>query len=366
MSGPLTGLRVVELGGIGPGPHAAMILADLGAEVVRVDRPVTEEAARAGARDQLLRNRYSVVADLKKPADRDRVIGLIERCDVLVEGFRPGVTERLGLGPQPMTERNPGLVYARMTGWGQDGPFRDRVGHDLNYIATTGALAAVARSGQPPTVPLNLVGDYGGGSMLLLVGILSALWERERSGRGQVIDAAMVDGATLLMQAFWSLRGRGEWATGPAANVVDGGAPFYEVYRCQDGKDVTVGALEAPFYAALLQGLGVDPRSLPDQYDRSAWPATKERFGAIFASRPRAHWLEVFADRDACVEPVLDLEEAAQHPHLRARGSLIEVAGITQSAPAPRFSRTAPETPRPARVTGADRARVLEDSSWWT
>ncbi|WP_181311759.1 CaiB/BaiF CoA transferase family protein [Nocardioides campestrisoli] len=364
--GPLAGLRVVELGGIGPGPHAAMVLADLGAEVVRVDRPTDEAGAARGRRDQLLRNRHSVTADLKDAGELARVQDLVARADVLLEGYRPGVTERLGLGPEEMLARNPRLVYGRMTGWGQDGPFADAVGHDLNYIGVTGALGAIARSGQPPTVPLNLVGDYGGGSMLLLVGVLAALWERERSGRGQVVDAAMVDGASLLVQAFWSLRGRGEWRATPSSNVVDGGAPFYDVYRCADGLDVAVGALEPQFYAHLLAGLGIAPEELPAQYDRDGWPATKVRFARRFASRPRAEWLEVFDGSDACVTPVLGFDEAEQHPHLVGRGTLVEVDGVVQAAPAPRFSRTPAGTPRPPRATGADNDRVLEEGTWWT
>lgn len=363
--GPLAGLRVVELGGIGPGPHAAMVLADLGAEVVRVDRPADEDGAARGRRDQLLRNRRSVTADLKDPDHLARVQDLVTRADVLLEGFRPGVTERLGLGPEEMLARNPRLVYGRMTGWGQDGPFADAVGHDLNYIGVTGALGAIARPGQPPTVPLNLVGDYGGGSMLLLVGVLAALWERERSGCGQVVDAAMVDGASLLVQAFWSLRGRGEWHEAPASNVVDGGAPFYDVYRCGDGLDVAVGALEGPFYAALLRGLDISDEELPPQYDRASWPRTKARFTELFAARSRAEWLEVFDGTDACVTPVLGFDEAGRHPHLMGRGTLIEVDGVVQAAPAPRFSRTPAATPRPPRSTGEDNAQVFEEGAWW-
>jgi alpha-methylacyl-CoA racemase len=363
MTGPLAGLRVVELGGIGPGPHAAMVLADLGADVVRVDRPAPPERAAAASRDQLLRNRTSVVADLKDADDLARVLDLVERADVLLEGFRPGVLERLGLGPDDLLARNPRLVVGRMTGWGQDGPWAHAVGHDINYVSVTGALDAIRRAGQPATVPLNLVGDYGGGSMLLLVGVLAALWERERSGRGQVVDAAMVDGASLLVQAFWSLRAREEWVPGGAANYVDGGAPFYDVYRCADGLDVAVGALEAPFYSELLAGLGIDEDELADQYDRSAWPALKGRIAATFASRDRSHWLAVFDGTDACVTPVLDFDEAQHHEHLRGRGSLVEVDGVVQAAPAPRFSRTPTAAPRPPKATGAD--DTVLGGGWW-
>lgn len=355
MPGPLDGLRVLELGGIGPGPHAAMVLGDLGADVVRVDRPGggTLAAPDAG-RDQLLRNRRSVTADLKDPADLERVRRWADGADVLLEGFRPGVAERIGLGPGDCLDRNPRLVYGRMTGWGQDGPLAQRAGHDLNYIATAGTLAAIARAGSPPTVPLNLVGDYGGGSMLLLVGVLAALWERERSGRGQVVDAAMVDGAALLSQAFWSLRGRGEWVESPASNVVDGGAPFYDVYPCADGGHVAVAPLEPAFYAALLDGLGIDAATAPPQYDRSRWPELRALIAGALLTRTRDAWAEVFDGTDACVTPVLSFAEAAEHPHLRERGTLTEVAGVVQSAPAPRFSRTPPAAPRPPRARGAD------------
>lgn len=362
MSGPLGGLRVVELGGIGPGPHAAMVLADLGAEVVRVDRP--GHTVPSAAADQTLRNRHSVLADLKRPEDLARVRSLVGRADVLIEGFRPGVIERIGLDPAGLIAENPGLVVARMTGWGQDGPWADRVGHDLNYISVTGALDAIRREGQLPTVPLNLVGDYGGGSMLLVVGVLAALWERERSGRGQVVDAAMVDGATLLTQAFWNLRNRGEWTPGGAGNVVDGGAPFYDVYACADGLEVAVGCLEAPFWSAFLRGLEIAEDTLPDQYDRAHWPGVKAQVGQVLARQDRAHWLQVFEGTDACLTPVLTFDEAAEHPHLIGRGTLVDVDQVRQAAPAPRFSRTQTSGPRPPRQPGADTERVL-DPDWW-
>lgn len=365
MSGPLAGVRVVELGGIGPGPHAAMVLADLGAEVVRVERPVGEVQQATARRDQLLRNRYSVVADLKDPVDLARVRELVAKADVLLEGNRPGVLERIGLAPDELVASNPRLVVGRMTGWGQTGPLAAAVGHDINYISATGALGAIRRAGQPATVPLNLVGDYGGGSMLLVIGVLSALLERERSGVGQVVDAAMVDGASLLVQAFWSLRGRGEWVDETPGNVVDGGAPFYDVYPCADGLDVAVGCLEPPFWSQFLVGLGLVEADLPPQYERSAWPQVKQLVAERLASADRAHWVGVFDGTDACVTPVLDFEQAATHPHLVEREVLVEVDGVLQAAPAPRFSRTPAAMPRAPREHGADGEQVFSPQ-WWS
>lgn len=344
-SGPLAGLRVVELAGIGPGPHAAMVLADLGAEVVRVDRPGGGAGATA---DPTLRGRRRVAVDLKDPAGRDAVLGLVERADVLVEGFRPGVTERLGLGPRDCHARNPKLVYARMTGWGQDGPLAQRAGHDINYISLTGLLHAIGRPGERPVPPLNLVGDFGGGSMFLLVGVLSALWEAQRSGQGQVVDAAMVDGASALGQMFWGFLAQGAWVDRPGVNMLDGGAPFYDTYTCADGRHVAVGAIEPQFYAALLAGLGLTGADLPGQLDRDRWPELRARLGEVFATRGRDEWAEVFAGTDACVTPVLAFGEVAAHPHLAARGTIVEADGVAQAAPAPRFSRTATSAPQRA------------------
>ncbi|OUZ10132.1 carnitine dehydratase [Aeromicrobium sp. PE09-221] len=363
MPGPLEGLRVLELGGIGPGPHAAMILGDLGADVVRVDRPSTNVLTPVPEKDQLLRNRRSVTADLKDPDDLARVLTWVDDADVLIEGFRPGVAERIGIGPDECRHRNPRLVYGRMTGWGQDGAMSHLAGHDLNFVAITGVLSAIAREGQPPTVPLNLVGDYGGGSMLLLVGILAALWERERSGEGQVIDASMVDGIALLSQAFWSLRGRGEWVGEPASNVVDGGAPFYDVYECADGGHLAIAPLEPGFYSILLERLGLSSESLPPQFDRARWPELREHITHAVKVRSRDEWTAVFADTDACVTPVLSFDEAEHHQHLRSRGTLIDVGGVVQAAPAPRFSRTPPETPRPPRRQGQDND-ALSENGW--
>jgi alpha-methylacyl-CoA racemase len=360
-TGPLTGLRVVELAGIGPGPHACMILADLGADVVRVERPSSGLDVLGGRPDHLLRGRRSFAADLKQPGDLAVVRQLIEVADVLVEGYRPGVAERLGLGPDTFSESSPRLVYARMTGWGQHGPRAQSAGHDINYISLTGALASIARPGQPPTVPLNLVGDFGGGSMLCVIGILAALWERQASGHGQVVDAAMVDGTSLLMQMTWALFAEGQWVDAPASNLLDGGAPFYDVYACADGKYVAVGALEPPFYSALLSGLGLDPAVLPAQHDRSRWPELRQALADRFAARGRDEWARVFEGTDACVTPVLSLAEAPADPHLTARGTFTPVGGVTQPGPAPRFSRSAPPTPCPPRPSGADNESVLRD-----
>ena len=347
MAGPLAGLKVVELAGLGPGPHAAMILADLGADVVRIDRPAGGlQLGPPDAPDPTLRGRRRVAADLKDPAGRETVLRLVDRADVLLEGYRPGVTERLGVGPADCHARNPRLIYGRITGWGQQGPLAARAGHDINYISLTGALHAIGRADQRPVPPLNLVGDYGGGSMLLVVGVLAALWEARSSGRGQVVDAAMVDGASLLVQLVWGLRAQGNWSDERDANLLDGHAPFYDTYTCADGRHVAVGALEPQFYEALLAGLGMEPGQLPAQYDRAGWPTLRARFTAAFVSRDRDEWAAAFAGTDACVTPVLTFDEAAGHPHLVARSTIVtDDGGVPQAAPAPRFSRTAPQLP---------------------
>ncbi|MEQ3552652.1 CaiB/BaiF CoA-transferase family protein [Pseudonocardia nematodicida] len=343
-AGPLTGLRIIELAGIGPGPHAAMVLADLGADVVRIDRPAGGlQLADADAPDTLQRGRRRVAADLKTARGRDAVLQLVEQADVLLEGYRPGVTERLGVGPADCHARNPRLVYARMTGWGQDGPMAPRAGHDINYISLTGALHAIGRTGERPVPPLNLVGDFGGGSMFLVTGVLAALWEVQRSGEGQVVDAAMVDGTCVLAQMVWSMLGQGEWTDERGANLLDGHAPFYDTYACADGEYIAVGALEPQFYAILLTGLRIDPGDVPAQYDREGWPLLRRRFEEVFATRSRDEWATAFDGTDACVTPVLSFDEAAEHPHLAARSTIIEGAGGRQAAPAPRFSRTAPD-----------------------
>jgi alpha-methylacyl-CoA racemase len=364
MPGPLVGLRVIELAGIGPGPHAAMLLADLGADVIRVERPSEGKQILQLAPtvdDQMLRGRRSVMLDLKDPAGRETMLRLVERADVLIEGLRPGVTERLGVGPSDCCTRNPRLVYARMTGWGQAGPLADRAGHDITYIALTGTLHAIGTAGGKPVPPLNLVGDFGGGSMFLVLGVLAALWERDRSGAGQVIDAAMVDGVSALAQMFWSLRACGLWSDQRGANLLDSGTPFYDTYACADGRYVAVGALEPQFYAALLEGLGLIGEDLPAQLDRAGWPVLRQRFTDVFATRSRDEWVAVFDATDACVAPVLSFAEVPEHPHIAARGTVITVDGVPQAAPAPRFSRTQPDQPTPPPKPGADTAAVLAD-----
>jgi alpha-methylacyl-CoA racemase len=362
-TGPLAGLKVVELAGIGPGPHAAMILADLGADVVRIDRPSGGlKLGSPDVPDPTQRGRRRVVADLKDQAGRETVLRLVEHADVLLEGYRPGVTERLGVGPEQCHARNPRLVYGRMTGWGQDGPFAARAGHDINYISLTGALHAVGRPGERPVPPLNLVGDFGGGSMLLVVGVLAALWETQRSGQGQVVDAAMVDGASLLVQMIWGFLAQKAWIDERGANLLDGHAPFYDTYTCSDGGHVAVGALEPQFYAALVAGLGLADAGLPQQYDRDSWPELRARFTETFATRTRDEWAALFAGTDACVTPVLAFGEVATHPHVAARRTVVENEGVPQAAPAPRFSRTTTRLPGPAREP-EDVDQVLADWS---
>lgn len=344
-AGPLSGLRVVELAGLGPGPHAGMVLADLGADVVQVRRPHTPTGL-------LESNRPWVELDLKSPAGVAGVLDLVERADVLIEGFRPGVAERLGLGPQVCLERNPRLVYGRITGWGQDGPRATQAGHDLNYLGLTGALAAIGRSDGTPVPPLNLVADFGGGSMLLLVGVLAAVVERERSGRGQVVDAAMVDGVAQLSQMLWQMRAIGMWSDARGDNLLDGGAPFYDTYACADGRHLAVAALEPQFYAALLAGLGLDPTGLPQQMDKSRWPELRAALAERIATRTRDQWAAVFDGVDACVTPVLELAEVAVDPHLVARETFDASTGLPR--PAPRFSRSAAERPAEGAVLAVD------------
>nr|WP_245216970.1 CaiB/BaiF CoA-transferase family protein [Neoroseomonas nitratireducens] len=351
-------MRVIELAGIGPGPFCCMMLADQGAEVLRIDRP--EGPAGGHSADVLGRGRRSLALDLKSPAAVAAVLRLVERADVLVEGFRPGVTERLGLGPEACHARNPRLVYGRMTGWGQDGPLAPAAGHDITYIALTGALWSMGRAGQRPVPPLNLVGDFGGGGMLLAFGIMAALHEASRSGRGQVVDAAMTDGSATLMGAFFGQVAQGRWRNAREANLLDGACPYYDTYECADGKYVAVGALEPQFFALLLKGLGLDPSRFADRTDPARWPAMKAGFAAIFASQPRDHWAAVFEGTDACVAPVLDLEEAPRHPHNAARGTFFDRGGM-QPAPSPRFSRTPAAEPAPAPRRGADGAAALAD-----
>ncbi|HET8990572.1 MAG TPA: CaiB/BaiF CoA-transferase family protein [Acidimicrobiales bacterium] len=361
--GPLGGLRVLELAGIGPGPFAAMWLADMGADVLRLERG--DPDAPAGEHwDLTARSRPSVALDLKNPAGRDLVLELSARADALIEGFRPGVAERLGVGPDEVRVRNPALVYARMTGYGQDGPWAQRAGHDINYIGLSGALWPLGRSGERPVPPLNLVGDFGGGAMYLVAGLLAAVLHARATGEGQVVDASMVDGSASLMTLTYALRHAGVWRDERGVNILDTGAPFYEVYETADGGLVAVGAIEAPFYRELVVGLGLDPDALPAQMDRTSWPALKRRFAELFATRTREEWLTHFADRDACVSPVLSPSEAAEHPHNVARGTF--VGPPLQPAPAPRFSATpahvgvAPQSPGAGTREGLSRWGVDE------
>jgi alpha-methylacyl-CoA racemase len=357
--GPLQGVRVIEIASLAPAPFGCMILADLGADVLRVDRA---ERSGPGARtpnDPLSRGRRSIGLNLKDPAAVDLLLRLTEDADVLVEGFRPGVAERLGFGPDVCADRNPRLIFARMTGWGQDGPLAPTAGHDIDYIAISGALSPIGRAGEPPVPPLNLVGDFGGGGMLMALGILAALVERASSGLGQVVDAAMVDGSALLTSFLYGMRASGAWQDKRGSNLLDGGAPFYDTYVTADGEAVAVGALEPQFYAALLTGLGLADADLPAQHDRAGWPVLRERFAAVFASRSRAEWEQVFAGTDACVSPVLSLAEAPAHPHATARRAFVEVGGVVQPAPAPRFGRTAAGTPAAPPRPGSHTDSVL-------
>jgi crotonobetainyl-CoA:carnitine CoA-transferase CaiB-like acyl-CoA transferase len=357
--GPLDGVRVIEIASLAPAPFGCMIMSDLGADVLRVERPASCRPDLPEPVDPLTRGRSSIGLNLKDPAGIELLLRLIENADVLVEGFRPGVTERLGFGPEICAARNPGLIYARMTGWGQDGPLASTAGHDIDYIGVSGALHPIGRAGERPVPPLNLIGDFGGGGMLLAVGVLAALVERQRSGLGQVVDAAMVDGSALLSSFIYGLRARGAWRDERGVNLLDGGAPFYDTYTTSDGKYVAVGAIEPQFYAALLKGLGLEGAELPAQLDPSGWPALRRQFTAIFAQRTRDDWTAVFEGTDACVAPVLSAAEAPTHPHNAARGVFTDVGGLTQPAPAPRFGRTPADQPAPPVRPGANTNALL-------
>ena len=360
--GPLQGIRVLEFAGIGPGPFAAMLLADLGADVLRLDRIAPAQTIDAELpADFMLRGRRSVGLDLKHPSGVETALRLIEGADALIEGFRPGVMERLGLGPELCLARNPRLVFGRMTGWGQEGPLAQAAGHDINYIALSGSLAPLGRRGHKPTPPINLLGDFGGGGMLLALGILSALLERSGSGRGQVVDAAMVDGSALLMTMIHALHQAGAWREERGSNVIDTGAPFYDTYETADGKFVSVGALEPQFYALLLEKLGLAGEELPRQMDSAGWPALKERFEKLFKTRTRDEWCQLLEGSDACFAPVLEMREAPDHAHLKARQTFVEHAGTRQPAPAPRFSRTPARISRPAPEPGEHTDEALSD-----
>ena len=364
--GPLNGLRVIELAGIGPGPMACMLLADLGADVVRVDRLGDSGLGVAMARQHNVtaRGRRSVALDLKAVAGQQAVLRLVDRADVLIEGFRPGVTEKLGLGPADCQARNPGLVYGRMTGFGQTGPLAAAAGHDLNYIALTGLLDAIGPAGGKPVPPLNLVGDYGGGALYLAFGVLAALFERQRSGRGQVVDAAMVDGAASLASIFFGLRAGGQWSGPRGGNLLDGGAPFYDTYETADGRHVSLAALEPKFFATLAQALGLDARFVQRQFDRRLWPEMRGAIAAAVRGRSRDDWCARLEGSDACFAPVLSFDEAPQHAHAQARAGFIDVDGMLQPAPAPRFDRTPAAHPRPAPEIGAHTAQVLREAGF--
>jgi len=362
MTGSLARIRVLELTAIGPVPFAGALLADFGADVVRIDRkPVPgQEPEKPPQLDFYNRNKRSLALDLKQPAAVQALLQMVSRADVLLEGYRPGVAERLGLGPEVCLAKNPRLVYGRMTGWGQDGPLAQEAGHDINYLALTGALHCIGGPGRPPAPPLNLVADLGGGAMYLVAGVLAALLEARDSARGQVVDAAMVDGVSNLMSAFQAYRQQGLWTANRGENIVDGGAPYFATYATSDGKHVAVGAIEPHFYANLLAVLELNTTQLPEQNDRSAWPAMRDRFAAVFRQHTRAQWEQAFAGREACFAPVLDIDEAWAHPHMRARGTFAEFDGVRHPFPAPRFSRTPGELRRRAPAPGQHSLEVLE------
>ncbi|MBI3171232.1 MAG: CoA transferase [Hydrocarboniphaga effusa] len=359
MSGPLTGFRVIELAGIGAGPFCGMMLGDMGAEVISIERPGGNPAAAVG-HSVLFRNRRSVALNLKRPEAVQAVLRLCEKADALFEANRAGVAERLGVGPEACLARNPRLVYGRMTGWGQDGPLAQTAGHDINYISIAGVLHAIGRRGEAPAIPLNLVGDFGGGGLLLAFGMVCALLEASRTGKGQVVDAAMVDGASALMAMWWGFKQQGAFAGPRGTHLLDSGAHFYEVYETSDGQHLAIGAIEPQFYAQLRDklGLGAD---FNNQMDARRWPEMKEKLTAVIRGNTRDHWCALFEGSDACVAPVLSLDEAAAHPHNRARQAFLDVAGTMQPAPAPRFSRTPAATPRAQGKVGADTAAALAE-----
>ncbi|MFG2442764.1 CaiB/BaiF CoA transferase family protein [Nocardia fluminea] len=362
-SGPLAGIRIVELGGVGPTPFAAMLLSDLGADIIRLDRPPGYDGgAPIDARFNLLnRGRRSAVFDLKKPAAVEAVLRLVGEADVVLEGFRPGVAEKLGLGPEQCTAVNPALVYGRMTGWGQFGPLAQDPGHDVNYISLTGVLHSVGRAGEPPAIPLNLAGDFGGGALYLALGVVSALLESRTSGRGQVVDAAMVDGAASLMTLFYGLFAAGYWSDERGVNRLDSGAPWYNVYETADGGWVSVGANESRFWRNLLRIMDIDESEMPDQHDKSQWLSVHKRFTSVFLTKTRDEWCALADGQEACMAPVLSLTEAPRHAHLRARGTFVDIEGVVQPAPAPRFSRTPGTIQRPPAEPGEHTDEVLRD-----
>jgi alpha-methylacyl-CoA racemase len=365
MSGPLKGIRIVEMVGLGPCPFAAMMLADMGAEVIRIDRKPTGAATpypMQGTKfDVMARGRRSLALDLKQPEGRELALHLAGQADALIEGFRPGVMERLGLGPEMCSERNPKLVYGRVTGWGQDGPLANAAGHDLNYIAMSGMLHEIGRGDAPPVPPLNLLGDFGGGGMMLAFGVLCALLEARGSGKGQVVDAAMVEGSALLGAMIYGYKAFGAWTGERGSSMLAGGAHFYNTYACADGKFVSVGAIEPQFYALLLRLCNIHDASFDSQMDPEKWPGLKTKIAAIFATKSRQAWCELMEGTDVCFAPVLDMDEAPAHAHNRARGTFLEVDGVTQPGPAPRFSRTAPEVSLPPASPGQHNEAILRD-----
>jgi alpha-methylacyl-CoA racemase len=363
MPGPLAGTRVIEIAGIGPGPFCAMMLSDMGADVIRVERAQNVRGGDPGSppADVLMRGRRSIGVDLKHPDGVETVLGLIESADALLEGFRPGVMERLGLGPDAALGRNPKLVYGRMTGWGQEGPYAPTAGHDINYIALAGALDPLGRKGGPPVPPLNLVGDFGGGGMLLAFGLVCGMLHAQRTGEGQVVDAAMVDGSAILMTMFHAFRAMGIWEDARGSNMLDTGAHFYDVYETADGKYVSIGSIEPQFYAELLRLTGLEGEDLPWQHDKSQWDFLKERLAAVFRTKTRDEWCEVMEGTDVCFAPVLSMAEAPQHPHNVHRRTFLELEGVVQPAPAPRFSSTEPSVQRPPAHAGQHTDEILSD-----
>tara|TARA_R110002072_G_scaffold89232_4_gene199900 strand:+ start:22795 stop:23934 length:1140 start_codon:yes stop_codon:yes gene_type:complete len=359
--GPLAGTKIIELAGIGPGPFCGMLLSDLGAEVIRVDRAA---AGNNRPKDVLTRGRQSIAVDLKSPEGKAVVLKLCESADAIFEGFRPGVTERLGLGPEDCMAVNPKLVYGRMTGWGQDGPMAQAAGHDINYIALSGALSAIGRQGEKPVPPLNLVGDFGGGGMVLALGLVSAMLEAQKSGKGQVVDTSMVDGAAILMSMFYSMSAVGAWNPERGTNLLDGGAHFYDTYETSDGGYISIGSIEPQFYALLIEKAGLDAGEFSAQMSRDRWPEYKDKLTAVFKSKTRDEWCVLMEGTDVCFAPVLSMTEAAEHPHNIERGTFTEVDGLLQPSPAPKFSRTNPTVTHGSRIPGEDTSQVLKAAGY--
>ncbi|MEE3237750.1 MAG: CaiB/BaiF CoA-transferase family protein [Pseudomonadota bacterium] len=357
--GPLTGIKVIEMAAIGPVPFCAMMLSDMGAEVIRIDR-LSQKGSGSSA-NVLYRGRKSVAFDLKNSIALDSTLRLSDQADVILEGFRPGVMERLGLGPEVCLERNPKLIYGRMTGWGQSGPLSHAAGHDINYISIAGALGSMGYADRPPAPPLNLIGDFGGGAMYLLAGILAAIVERNSSGKGQVVDAAMTDGTASLLSPFYGLMAMGMWSTERYSNRLDGGAFYYGSYECSDGKYISLGSLEPQFYALLLEKCGITDETFKEQSDQKAWPIKREKMEALFKTKTQQEWCGILEGTDVCFAPVLNLKEAPDHPHNKTRQTFVKVQGVTQPAPAPRFSRTQGKIQSPAALTGENTEEVLSD-----